>query len=157
MNDRASSSSDASPPIGRRAFARSRAAREPTVRHIARAMPANDARGDEFDLPKSCDVLIVGTALPQAVLAAAIARRGERVVCLDAGTSYGDAFGALAATTPARGLFASDAIDGENAGESQQAIVGAGGIPSIVNAMALFPTNSRVRQSSNPPRGTPNT
>ena len=45
MNDRASSSSDASPPIGRRAFARSRAP-EPTVRHIARAMPANDARGD---------------------------------------------------------------------------------------------------------------
>ena len=81
-------------------------------------MPANDARGDEFDLPKSCDVLIVGTALPQAVLAAAIARRGERVVCLDAGTSYGDAFGAFAATTPARGLFASDAIDGENAWET---------------------------------------
>jgi RAB protein geranylgeranyltransferase component A len=117
VNDRASSSSDASPPIGRRAFALARG-REPTVRHIARAMPANDARGDEFDLPKSCDVLIVGTALPQAVLAAAIARRGERVVCLDAGTSYGDAFGAFAATTPARGLFASDAIDGENAWET---------------------------------------
>ena len=88
-------------------------------------MPADDARGDEFDLPKECDVLIVGTALPQAVLGAAIARRGERVACLDAGTSYGDAFGAFAATTPALGLFASDAIDEKWARETFGACVDA--------------------------------
>ena len=54
-------------------------------------MPANDARGDEFDLPKSCDVLIVGTALPQAVLAAAIARRGVPVVIVQVGTVHAEA------------------------------------------------------------------
>jgi RAB protein geranylgeranyltransferase component A len=66
---------------------------------------------DEFALPSECDVLILGTSLVESILSAACARRGARVVHLDARASYGGAFGAFRATTAREGLFASDAID----------------------------------------------
>lgn len=63
---------------------------------------------DEFDLPRECDVCIIGTGLTQSILAAACAKRGRNVLHLDASTSYGGAFGAFKPSRDPGKLFESD-------------------------------------------------